>query len=113
MANHRSIDICKRVGAIPLKPNPESKLGIAISTLGKLPINGLRHKATASSCGWYLWCGTELSDAPNFFSPIHVEHLSEYLPSSIQYLDLPPGFRFLIDNNGHEDVWFEEALLEV
>jgi hypothetical protein len=24
---------------------------------------------------------------------------------------LPPGYRFLIDDSGHQDVWFDEALL--
>ena len=40
-----------------------------------------------------------------------MEHLSEHLPEILRYLSLPPGFRFLIDNEGYEDVWFDESLL--
>jgi hypothetical protein len=60
--------------------------------------------------GWFLWCGNELSDDANFYAPLHVEHLADYLPEVIPYLHLPPGYRFQIDRQGYEDVWFESAL---
>ena len=87
-------------------------VGLALSTLGKQPINGLRHNATGTSNGWYVWCGTELSEEPNFFSPLHIEHMAEYVPQAIKYLDLPPCYRFLINGSNYEDVWFDKSLLE-
>jgi hypothetical protein len=92
-------------------PKPGTKLGIALSTLSKSPINGLRHTTKEDTNGWYIWCGSELSEEANFFSPLHVEHLAEYLPQICKYLDLPPGYRFLIDDKNYEDVWFDSALL--
>ena len=103
--------VCERVGALPSRPEPGSKLGIALSTIENLPIHGVRHLPTASTSGWYIWCGGEPSVSQDFFAPLHVEHLSEYLPSAVEYLDLPPGYRFLIDGSNHEDVWFDESLL--
>lgn len=109
IANQQTV--CEWVNAEPLPPVAGSKLGIALSTLGKLPIHGLRHAPTETTNGWYIWCG-EISTAPDFFAPLHVEHMSEYLPEAIEYLELPPGYRFLIDGSNYEDVWFDEALLK-
>lgn len=75
-------------------------------------INGLRHPNTGDATGWYIWTG-EYSNKDDFFMPLHVIHIEEWCPHVIKYLGLPPGYRFLIDNNGYEDVWFDEALLHV
>ncbi|HEY1089937.1 MAG TPA: hypothetical protein VGE47_02495 [Burkholderiaceae bacterium] len=104
--------VCQWAGAVPLEPQPHSKLGLAFSTIGKLPINGVRHEPTEGTSGWYIWCGVDLSEDPEFFAPLHIEHLAEYMPEVIEYLNLPPGYRFLIDGNNYEDVWFDPALLE-
>ena len=47
----------------------------------------------------------------DFFSPLHLEHITEYLPEVEEYLDLPPGFKFIIDDNNDEDVWYDKELL--
>ena len=103
--------VCERVGVKPKIPDGDAKLGIAISTIGLQPINGLRHNEENGTCGWYIWCGTEFSENDDFFSPLHVQHVSEYLPQIKKYLSLPPGYRFLIDNSGYEDIWFYQELL--
>jgi len=105
-----SENIRERFGVDPLKPEPLSKLGIARRTLALRPIHGLRHPPEGDTNGWYIWCG-EFSEADDFFEPLHLEHLSEYLPQALRYLSLPPGYRFLIDDVGYEDVWFDESLL--
>jgi hypothetical protein len=105
-----SADVCARFGARPSPPHPDEKLGIALRSLGLLPLNGLRHKPERGTCGWYLWAGQHLSDAPDFFDPLHVSHIGKYCADAIPYLALPPGWRFLIAP-GHEDVWFDENLL--
>ncbi|WP_211826681.1 immunity protein Imm33 domain-containing protein [Kistimonas asteriae] len=105
-------EICKKFETMPFPCNGKDKLGIAIDTIGKLPINGLRHMPEKGTSGWYIWCGEELSDSPDFFNPIHVEHIEKYLPNVNQYLLLPPGYRFLITNK-YEDVWYDPQLTTV
>ena len=51
-----------------------------------------------------FYCG-EHSDYPNFYQSIHIDHLEDYLPNVIDYLCLEPGYSFVIDSNGYENVW--------
>jgi hypothetical protein len=104
--------VFERLGVSPVDPEPQSKVGIALETLAQRPINGLRHPLESDSNGWYIWCG-EYSEAPDFFKPLHVEHLEEHLPQVQKFLSLPPGYRFLIDDEGNEDVWFDDSLLGI
>ena len=101
--------VCEWANAQPQPPLPNSKVGIAVSTLSRQPIHGLRIPPTDTTNGWYIWCG-ERSDDPDFFAPLHVEHLPEYLPAVVEYLDLSPGYRFVIDGANYEDVWFDQSL---
>jgi hypothetical protein len=105
--------ICDRTGVEPQAPTDTSTLGIALSTLDKEPINGLRHPPENGTNGWYIWCGEEFSEEPDFFSSLCVEHFDKFLPQIKEYLELPPGYRFLIDSNGYEDVWFDPELLNI
>lgn len=102
-------DVCSRFGAVAEPPALEAKLGIALATIGKLPINGLRVRLDGT-CGWFIWGDGEPSTDPDFYQPLHVAHVAEYLPSVEPYLSLPLGYRFQIAD-GHEDVWFDPALL--
>jgi hypothetical protein len=102
-------EVCSRFGVAGRRPGAGEKLGIALATIGKFPINGLRIRA-AGTCGWFIWAGGEVSTDPDFYQPLHVKHIAEYLPSVEPYLSLPPGYRFQIAD-GHEDVWFDPALL--
>jgi len=104
--------VCRQLGVEPVEPGSGSKLGIALETLGLHPINGLRHTPTEETNGWYVWCGTNYSSDDDFFSPLHVEHVSAYLPQIEDYLNLPPGYRFMIDKSGLEDTWFDPNLLK-
>jgi hypothetical protein len=45
-----------------------------------------------------------------FFALLHFEHLAEYVPEAVEYLDLPPGHRFLVNHLNHEDIWFDGRL---
>jgi hypothetical protein len=87
-------------------------VGFAFSTLGKNPLNGLRHPATSTTTGWYVWCGESLSDEADFFQTLCVDHLLERLPAVADFLALPPGYRFLSDGD-YRDIWFDETLLGV
>lgn len=88
------------------------KVGIASNVKqGIRPVNGLRHPPEGDTTGWYIWAGEELSDQPDFFNPLHVEHLKQWCPEIQKYLGLPPGWRFLIDGD-FVDVWYDESLLK-
>jgi hypothetical protein len=90
----------------------ESMLGFALSTVGKVPINGLRHPAKNDTNGWYIWCGEQFSDAADFFAPRHASHVYEDYPGVSKFLGLPPGYRFLLAGK-YVDVWFDESLLKL
>ncbi len=104
-------EICRKFNSdfIPISSN--LKVGISLNIRnGALPINGLRHSPEGDTTGWYIWGGEELSDDPDFFNPLHIEHLDEWCPQIKKYLGLAPGWRFLIAGD-YEDVWFDESLL--
>ena len=103
--------VCERFGSAFVDSPLGLKVGISLTAKqGDLPINGLRHPLEYDTTGWYIWGGEELSDDPEFFLPVCVEHLPDWCPMVIRYLGLAPGWRFLIADN-YEDVWFDEALL--
>ena len=104
-------DVCQRAGVVPDPPSGSHKLGIALETLHLKPLNGLRHPAQGDTCGWFIWGGPELSHGPNFFKPLHVEHMFDRCPDALKYLALPAGWRFL-NTNGHDDIWHDSALLD-
>ena len=108
-------EICKRltVSWHPIKLG--SLVAFNPSLFSELqPINGLRHPKEERIDSWYLWSGGEIDQTdPNYFKPIHVDHLQEGKPMLLKYLGLPPGWRFQIDNNGYEDIWFDISLLEI
>lgn len=106
-------EVCRKFGADYKSAPPNLKIGIAQNVKeGIAPINGLRHSPEGDATGWYIWAGEELSDEPDFFKPLHVEHLDEWYPQIKKYLGLAPGWRFLIAGD-YEDVWFDEALLNL
>lgn len=104
--------LCRSHGAPFEPPSPGSKVGIAMQTLGRVPVQGVRIPATPAVCGWYIYAGDEWSDDVNFYQPMCVEHLAEYCPLALPFLGLPPGWRFLTDEQGYVDVWFDEAVLK-
>ncbi len=59
--------VCRFIGVEPDRPKTKSKLGIALSTIGKTPINGFRHPKSDGTNGWYIWCGEEFSIEEGFF----------------------------------------------
>jgi hypothetical protein len=103
-------DVCARLGYEPDPPAPDSRISVAQGALeGRWPLHALRHPVVGTQNGWYVWSG-ELSDAEDFFAPMHVEHLAEKLPAIVPYLWLPPGSRVLLAPD-YEDVWEDPSLL--
>lgn len=107
----QQLEVCRRVGVEPIPAPLDHKVGISRNVRdGIQPINGLRHRPNGDTTGWYIWAGDVLSDDPAFFMPLHVEHLKEWCPEVMKYLQLPPGWRFLL-SAGYEDVWEDPSLL--
>lgn len=106
-------ETCRRFGAEFVPVANDEKVGIAEDVQrGRLPINGLRHRPVGDTSGWYVWAGEELSEVPDYFVPLHIEHLADWSPRIEKYLGLAPGWRFLLAE-GYEDVWFDPQLLDV
>jgi hypothetical protein len=92
----------------------DRKLGVSRSLLTdgwQWPIHGLCHPSTTETSGWYIWTG-DLEQGDDFFVPLHESNLRNRHPILTPLLELPPGTRFLIAP-GHQDVWRDEALLDV
>jgi hypothetical protein len=89
-------DICRQYATEYVAVRGSDKTGFALSTKGLTPINGLRHPVAGETSGWYIWCGENFSDAPDFFVPLHTYHLYEDYPEIAHLLGLPPGYRFLL-----------------
>lgn len=104
--------ICDRFGAEFAPPHPSERLGIALKSLGTVPLNAHRHIAEGGACGWYIWGGEDFPEDVDYFQSLCVEHLHEYCPELVPYLALAPGWRVLLAPN-YEDVWFDEKLLAV
>ncbi len=81
--------ICSTRGCDFVPVTGDDKVGLALSTVGTEPINGLRHPVVGDTTGWYIWCGDRLSDSAEFFQPTCVDHLIEKLPGVTDFLALP------------------------
>jgi|SRR5580658_2613422 hypothetical protein len=111
MSRGNQRDVCVSQGCDFLPVSDQDKVGLASSTLGRRPINGLRHPVTSETTGWYIWCGEYFSDSPDYFQAFCVEHLLDKLPSVADLLGLSPGYRFIVDGSCL-DIWFDEKLFE-
>jgi hypothetical protein len=104
-------EICRKYQADFLQSPIESKMGVSLNVKQNvLPINGLRVYPENGTSGWYIWAGEELSKDPDFFQPLHVEHIGEWVSGVEKYLGLAPGWRFLIAGD-YIDVWFDQEIL--
>lgn len=100
--------ICKKYGSNYVEFNEVLNIGVNIESLTKKPIYGVRINPTSDTAGWYVW-GGDYSEDDNFFQPIHGSHLLEALPWLSNYLALAPGYKFIVDDEGYEDVWFDPS----
>jgi hypothetical protein len=98
--------ICSKYQSAFCPTLPDDMVAIALETIGQSPIYGVRvaQKTPTDNVEWFIYCG-EHSDAEDFYKPVHAQHLAEYLPSVQAYLALAPGYHFIIDDAGYEDVW--------
>jgi hypothetical protein len=103
-------DLAREHGYEPCPALEWEKVGVASNVRSGLqPINGVRCLPENGTTGWYIWAGETMSNDPDFFEPLHVAHLQEWCPAVIPFLELPPGWRFLIAP-GYQDVWFDHEV---
>lgn len=105
-------EVCNRFDVTPQVPHHSDRLGIALHTIEQMPINGIRIPALSGTSGWFIYGGEEPSTDANFYSPLCMQHIQKHCEIAIPYLCLPAGWRFQLDLQGYEDVWFDETLLE-
>lgn len=110
----KQLKICMKHSQISDLVELDSLIALGKNFNPNIQINGLRHPRTETLNGWYIWSGEDFNtDEFDFFQPSHAYHLLDNASFVIQYLGLPAGNRFLIDNKGYEDIWFDESLLLV
>ncbi|AKK05109.1 hypothetical protein CMUST_03825 [Corynebacterium mustelae] len=105
-------EICDSVGCVNRFPAPGSRIALALSSLGKIPTYGARlipKTTNPNEITWYIHCGENPGDA-DFYDVVCIEHLAEKLPQALPYLGLDYGYRFIIDDNGYEDIYHEDEL---
>jgi hypothetical protein len=108
------IKLCKEFSVVFNPPGDYYMVGVADNVKSGLqPINGLHHQPEGQGTGWFVWAGETLEGRSDFFKPVHYIHLPETCPQIMKFLGFPPGWRFLVDDKGYEDVWFDENLLKV
>ncbi|MDO4228899.1 MAG: hypothetical protein Q4C98_03730 [Capnocytophaga sp.] len=101
------LDICSKYNSEFEQLMPDEMVAIALDSIGKMPITGVRETLkNGQSVSWYIYCGDYSADT-DFYKPVHWVHLIEILPQVIPYLGLSKGFRFIIDDDGYEDVWYQ------
>lgn len=102
----RQAAVCEKYGSSIVFPDPGMKAGLALGTFHLMPIRGVRVAPENGVDGWYIYGGEHSEDA-DFYKPVHQSHLAELLPQVLPYLALAPGYNFIIDDEGYEDVWYE------
>lgn len=103
--------ICARFGAQFTECDMRLKVGVSSNVVSRVrPLNGMRIEGDPGTTGRFIWGGETLSEDPDFFVPLHGEHLHQWAPLVLPYLALPAGWRFLIAE-GYADVWQDTRLL--
>ncbi|BFO56700.1 MULTISPECIES: hypothetical protein [Comamonadaceae] len=103
--------ICEKYGSKYHEFLENLNVGVNIESLGMIPVYGVRINPAFGTSGWYIW-GGKYSEDEDFFKPIHGFHLIQKLPGLSKYLALAPGFKFIVDGDGYEDVWFDPSSLK-
>lgn len=99
--------LCEEFGSAYVEVSGDDVIAIAVKTLNKDPLVGIRKKAeTEENISWYIY-GGELEEGTDDFETMTVRQLQEIAPDVLPYLALETGYRFMIDGDDYEDVWKE------
>ena len=98
--------LCEEVGSAYVEVKGDDVIAVAVHTLNKDPIVGIRKPAEGEEqVSWYIY-GGELEGADSF-ETMTVRQFQELAPEVLPYLALDVGYRFMIDADDYEDVWKE------
>ena len=90
--------LCEEFGSAYIAVSGDDVIAVAVQTLNKDPIVGLRKAPEGEEkVAWYIYGGELGEDEVNF----------ETMPDVLPYLALEQGYRFMIDADDYEDVWKE------
>ena len=99
--------LCEEFGSAYIEVSGDDVIAVAVQTLNKDPLVGIRKKSeTDENVSWYIQ-GGELEEGTDNFETMTVRELQELAPDVLPYLALDVGFRFMIDGDDYEDVWKE------
>ena len=99
--------LCEEFGSAYVEVSGDDVVAVAVQTLNKDPIVGLRKKAEGDEqVAWYIYGGEQVSSDADF-EIMAVRELQDIAPEVLPYLALDQGFRFMIDADDYEDVWKE------
>lgn len=98
--------LCEEVGSAYVEVKGDDVIAVAVHTLNKDPIVGIRKPTEGEEqVSWYIY-GGELEGADSF-ETMTVRKFQELAPEVLPYLALDVGYRFMIDADDYEDVWKE------
>lgn len=98
--------LCEEVGSAYVEVKGDDVIAVAVHTLNKDPIVGIRKLAEGEEqVSWYIY-GGELEGADSF-ETMTIRKFQELAPEVLPYLALDVGYRFMIDADDYEDVWKE------
>ena len=99
--------LCEEFGSAYIAVSGDDVIAVAVQTLNKDPIVGLRKAPEGEEkVAWYIY-GGELGEDEVSFETMPVRELQDILPDVLPYLALEQGYRFMIDADDYEDVWKE------
>lgn len=100
--------VCREQGASFEPPNPLSLIACSDGLReGRSPIGGTRYRHSGKMSGWFL--STDLYDGTNNTVKLHhAYHVTAARPELVNYLALPPGYRF--DHGESPKIWFDATL---
>lgn len=99
--------LCEEFGSVYIEVSGDDVIAVAVQTLNKDPLVGIRKQPTTDeNVSWYIY-GGELEEGIDNFETMTVRELQDIAPDVLPYLALDVGFRFMIDGDDYEDVWKE------
>jgi hypothetical protein len=98
--------LCEEFGSQYIEVKGDDVIAVAVDTLQKEPLVGIRKKAESENVSWFIY-GGELAADLESFEMMTVRELQDILPDVLPYLALDIGYRFMIDQDDYEDVWKE------
>jgi hypothetical protein len=100
--------ICQRFGGDFQPPIADRLTVIDEGVLAGWPVEGVRYPSPSHMSGWWI-TSNKYNGNIETLRKEHTYHITAARPDLAQYLALPFGFRFSL-NEKHVDVWFDQKV---